>query len=108
MHPLIVGFLFSDSSQEIFNSSDPSVLLKVLLAITCPHPFNLVAFYRFNVQVYFSLYISAQASSSTLYMPEPEDAVAHGDASLAVDDFLARTDGHAKRCSSNGPAVDTP
>ena len=54
------------------------------------------------------MYISAQASSSTLYMPEPEDAVAHGDASLAVDDFLARTDGHVKRCSSNGPTVDTP
>jgi len=97
------------SSQEIFNSSVPSVLLKVLLAITCPHGFNLVAFYTFDVQVYFSfLYISAQASSSTLYMPEPEDAVAHGDASLAVDDFLARTDGHVKRCSSNGPTVDTP
>lgn len=54
------------------------------------------------------LQIDMKASSSTLYMPEPEDAVAHGDASLAVDDFLARTDGHAKRCSSNGPAVDTP
>ena len=35
--------------------------------------------------------VSAQASSATLYMPEPENAVAHGDASLAVDDFLART-----------------
>jgi len=23
-------------------------------------------------------------------VPEPEDAVAHGDANLAVDDFLAR------------------
>lgn len=32
----------------------------------------------------------AKASISSLYMPEPEDAVAHGDASLAVDDFLAR------------------
>lgn len=31
-----------------------------------------------------------QASSSSLYMPEPEDAVSHGDANLAVDDFLAR------------------
>lgn len=61
------------------------------------------------MQVYFSfLYISAQASSSTLYMPEPENAVAHGDASLAVDDFLARTDGHVKRSSSDGPTVDTP
>ncbi|KAJ1263262.1 hypothetical protein BS78_09G170000 [Paspalum vaginatum] len=36
------------------------------------------------------LQIDMKASSSTLYMPEPENAVAHGDASLAVDDFLAR------------------
>ncbi|CAI0411557.1 unnamed protein product [Linum tenue] len=35
--------------------------------------------------------LDAKASSSTLYMPEPEDAVAHGDSSLAVNDFLART-----------------
>ncbi|GKU91809.1 hypothetical protein SLEP1_g5624 [Rubroshorea leprosula] len=33
----------------------------------------------------------AKASSSSLYMPEPDDAVAHGDANLAVNDFLART-----------------
>ncbi|CAN0899125.1 SAC3 family protein A [Linum grandiflorum] len=35
--------------------------------------------------------VDAKASSSTLFMPEPEDAVAHGDSSLAVNDFLART-----------------
>lgn len=32
-----------------------------------------------------------QASSTTLYMPEPDDAVAHGDANLAVNDFFTRT-----------------
>ncbi|RLN00743.1 hypothetical protein C2845_PM06G19250 [Panicum miliaceum] len=37
------------------------------------------------------LQIDMKASSATLYMPEPENAVAHGDASLAVDDFLAWT-----------------
>lgn len=37
------------------------------------------------------LQLDAKASSTTLYMPEQEDAVAHGDASLAVDDFLTRT-----------------
>lgn len=53
------------------------------------------------MQVYFSfLYISVQASFSTLYMPEPENVVAHGDASLAVDDFLARTDGQLKRAAA--------
>uniref|UniRef100_A0A166CQX8 SAC3/GANP/THP3 conserved domain-containing protein n=1 Tax=Daucus carota subsp. sativus TaxID=79200 RepID=A0A166CQX8_DAUCS len=31
-----------------------------------------------------------QASVSSLFMPEPEDAVAHGDATLAVNDFLTR------------------
>lgn len=31
-----------------------------------------------------------QVSSSSLYMPEPEDAVAHGDANLAVNDFFTR------------------
>ncbi|AQK94307.1 Putative SAC3/GANP family protein [Zea mays] len=54
------------------------------------------------------LQIDTKASSSTLYMPEPENAVAHGDASLAVDDFFARTDGQLKRGSSDGPTVDTP
>lgn len=34
--------------------------------------------------------LDAKASSSTLFMPEPEDAVSHGDANLAVNDFLAR------------------
>ncbi|THF97978.1 hypothetical protein TEA_026785 [Camellia sinensis var. sinensis] len=34
--------------------------------------------------------LDTKASSSTLYMPEPDDAVAHGDASLAVNDFLTR------------------
>ncbi|KAF0923865.1 hypothetical protein E2562_007720 [Oryza meyeriana var. granulata] len=37
------------------------------------------------------LQLDAKASATTLYMPEPENAVAHGDASLAVNDFLART-----------------
>ncbi|XP_020696438.1 SAC3 family protein A isoform X2 [Dendrobium catenatum] len=37
------------------------------------------------------LQVDTKASSSTLYMPEPEDAVAHGDANLAVDDFFTRT-----------------
>ncbi|OAY83563.1 hypothetical protein ACMD2_00276 [Ananas comosus] len=36
------------------------------------------------------LHLDAKASSSSLYMPEPEDAVAHGDANLAVDDFFTR------------------
>ncbi|XP_051121214.1 SAC3 family protein A [Andrographis paniculata] len=34
--------------------------------------------------------LDAKASMSTLYMPDPEDAVSHGDASLGVDNFLAR------------------
>lgn len=37
------------------------------------------------------LQIDTKASSSMLFMPEPENAVAHGDASLAVNDFFART-----------------
>uniref|UniRef100_A0A0D3G8N5 PCI domain-containing protein n=1 Tax=Oryza barthii TaxID=65489 RepID=A0A0D3G8N5_9ORYZ len=37
------------------------------------------------------LQLDTKASTTTLYMPEPENAVAHGDASLAVNDFLART-----------------
>ncbi|KAI3965027.1 hypothetical protein MKX01_013958 [Papaver californicum] len=32
-----------------------------------------------------------KTSSSGLFMPEPEDAVAHGDTSLAVNDFMTRT-----------------
>ncbi|CAO1944513.1 unnamed protein product [Urochloa humidicola] len=34
--------------------------------------------------------IDSKVSSTSLYMPEPENAVSHGDASLAVEDFLAR------------------
>ncbi|KAG8044761.1 hypothetical protein GUJ93_ZPchr0079g2778 [Zizania palustris] len=37
------------------------------------------------------LQLDTKASAATLFMPEPENAVAHGDASLAVNDFLART-----------------
>ncbi|KAK9684079.1 hypothetical protein RND81_10G184900 [Saponaria officinalis] len=35
--------------------------------------------------------LDAKASSTSLFMPEPEDAVAHGDANLAVNDFFTRT-----------------
>ncbi|XP_068637776.1 SAC3 family protein A-like isoform X2 [Aristolochia californica] len=35
--------------------------------------------------------LDTKASSFSLYMPEPEDAVAHGDANLAVNDFFTRT-----------------
>ncbi|XP_021722302.1 SAC3 family protein A-like isoform X1 [Chenopodium quinoa] len=34
--------------------------------------------------------IDAKVSSSSLCMPEPDDAVAHGDANLAVNDFFTR------------------
>ncbi|CAM0955157.1 unnamed protein product [Alopecurus aequalis] len=37
------------------------------------------------------LQIDTKASATMLYMPEPENAVAHGDASLAVNDFFQRT-----------------
>ncbi|CAN6455392.1 unnamed protein product [Victoria cruziana] len=37
------------------------------------------------------LLLDTKATASSLYMPDPEDAVAHGDASLAVNDFLTRT-----------------
>ncbi|KAL5219797.1 hypothetical protein ABZP36_024510 [Zizania latifolia] len=37
------------------------------------------------------LQIVTKDSSTSLYMPEPDNAVSHGDVSLAVDDFLART-----------------
>ncbi|XP_006644972.2 SAC3 family protein A isoform X2 [Oryza brachyantha] len=36
------------------------------------------------------LQIDTKVSSTSLYMPEPDNAVSHGDASLAVNDFLAR------------------
>eukprot|EP00250_Pteridium_aquilinum_P020939 c24992_g1_i2 orf=676-3387(-) len=36
------------------------------------------------------LCVDCKASTTTLFMPEPEDAVAHGDANLAVNDFLAQ------------------
>ncbi|CAO2826183.1 unnamed protein product [Amaranthus hypochondriacus] len=34
--------------------------------------------------------IDAKVTSSSLYMPEPEDAVSHGDTNLAVNDFFTR------------------
>ncbi|KAI5066212.1 hypothetical protein GOP47_0018836 [Adiantum capillus-veneris] len=36
------------------------------------------------------LCVDCKASMATLFMPEPEDAVAHGDVNLAVNDFLAQ------------------
>lgn len=39
---------------------------------------------------YFNKCSFLQVSSSSLFVPEPEDAVAHGDANLAVNDFLAK------------------
>lgn len=36
------------------------------------------------------LCMDCKASMTTLFMPEPDDAVAHGDANLAVNDFLAQ------------------
>uniref|UniRef100_A0A5B7APU7 PCI domain-containing protein n=1 Tax=Davidia involucrata TaxID=16924 RepID=A0A5B7APU7_DAVIN len=35
--------------------------------------------------------LDTKSSASSLYMPDPEDAVAHGDANLAVNDFFTRT-----------------
>nr|XP_023904021.1 SAC3 family protein A isoform X1 [Quercus suber] len=35
--------------------------------------------------------LDTKASCASLFVPEPEDAVAHGDANLAVNDFLTRT-----------------
>ncbi|XP_031505078.1 SAC3 family protein A isoform X1 [Nymphaea colorata] len=37
------------------------------------------------------LVLDTKATASSLYMPDPDDAVAHGDANLAVNDFLTRT-----------------
>ncbi|MCO5615030.1 hypothetical protein L7F22_069318 [Adiantum nelumboides] len=36
------------------------------------------------------LCVDCKASMTTLFMPEPEDAVSHGDVNLAVNDFLAQ------------------
>lgn len=41
--------------------------------------------------VLFYFLLLLQASTSSLFMPEPDDAVAHGDATLAVNDFLTRS-----------------
>ncbi|KAK9050258.1 hypothetical protein SSX86_030772, partial [Deinandra increscens subsp. villosa] len=35
--------------------------------------------------------LDAKASMASLFMPEPDDAVSHGDATLAVNDFLTRS-----------------
>ncbi|KAL4189791.1 hypothetical protein AMTRI_Chr08g208920 [Amborella trichopoda] len=37
------------------------------------------------------LQLDAKATASSLYMPDPDDAVAHGDSSLAVNDFLTKS-----------------
>ncbi|KAI3915823.1 hypothetical protein MKX01_013279 [Papaver californicum] len=44
-----------------------------------------------NVDNGGEMQFDTKASSSSLFMPEPEDAVAHGDTSLAVNDFMTRT-----------------
>ncbi|VFQ62896.1 unnamed protein product [Cuscuta campestris] len=42
------------------------------------------------------IHFDTKASISSLFIPEPEDAVAHGDASLAVSDFMTRNLGELK------------
>ncbi|KAL6619096.1 hypothetical protein ACP70R_034235 [Stipagrostis hirtigluma subsp. patula] len=78
----ILGFLRTDSEDHVINGDDGSeeceIWLKAHGAVI-------------SVDNSGELQIDMKASSATLYMPEPENAVAHGDASLAVNDFLART-----------------
>lgn len=47
-------------------------------------------FSRYGLRNGFVLFL-VQASSTSLFMPEPEDAVAHGDRNLDVNDFFTRT-----------------
>ncbi|KQK05862.1 SAC3 family protein A isoform X3 [Brachypodium distachyon] len=78
----ILGFLRIDTDGSVLNGDDRSdeceIWLKAHGAIL-------------SVDNSGELQIDTKASSTTLYMPEPENAVAHGDASLAVGDFFART-----------------
>ncbi|KAL6841305.1 hypothetical protein ACP4OV_028823 [Aristida adscensionis] len=78
----ILGFLRTDGEDCVINGDDGSEECEVWLRA---HGAVLSADNSGELQ------IDMKASSATLYMPEPENAVAHGDASLAVNDFLART-----------------
>ncbi|XP_062179848.1 SAC3 family protein A-like isoform X2 [Phragmites australis] len=77
----ILGFLRSDSEGCVINGDDGSEECEIWLKA---HGAVL------SVDNGGELQIDMKASAATLYMPEPENAVAHGDASLAVNDFFAR------------------
>ncbi|TVU19726.1 hypothetical protein EJB05_35895 [Eragrostis curvula] len=78
----ILGFLKTDSEGSLISEDDGSEECEIWLKT---HGAVL------SVDNSGELQIDMKASSATLFMPEPENAVAHGDASLAVNDFLART-----------------
>ncbi|XP_062231606.1 SAC3 family protein A-like isoform X2 [Phragmites australis] len=78
----ILGFFRTDSEDSVISGDDGSEECEIWLKA---HGAIL------SVDNSGELQIDMKASSATLYLPEPENAVAHGDASLAVNDFLART-----------------
>jgi hypothetical protein len=49
-----------------------------------------------------ALQVDAKASVNTLFVPEDTDAVAHGDRTLAVEDFLARAVGDGETRGARG------
>lgn len=79
----VLGFANGLPTAEISTEKDPDVLEECVEWLKA-HGACLVADNTGEMQ------LDTKTSSSTLYMPEPEDAVAHGDASLAVNDFLTR------------------
>lgn len=79
----VLGFANGLPTAEISTEKDPDVLEECVEWLKA-HGACLVADNAGEMQ------LDTKTSSSTLYMPEPEDAVAHGDASLAVNDFLTR------------------
>uniref|UniRef100_A0A0A9DSK5 Uncharacterized protein n=1 Tax=Arundo donax TaxID=35708 RepID=A0A0A9DSK5_ARUDO len=78
----ILGFSRIDSAGSVINGDDGSEECEIWLKA---HGAVL------SVDNGGELQIDMKASSATLFMPDPENAVAHGDTSLAVNDFLART-----------------
>lgn len=64
------------------------ILLSVLVCFPTEHDLN---YWTITLTMVILFLYDVQSSTSSLFMPEPEDAVAHGDATLAVNDFLTRT-----------------
>ncbi|PNX71509.1 leukocyte receptor cluster member-like protein, partial [Trifolium pratense] len=79
----VLGFSTAAATNEA-NDEKEAIALEECLEWLKAHGASIIADNNGDMMV------DTKVSSTNLFVPEPEDAVAHGDANLAVNDFLAK------------------